>query len=84
MKELRPGSTGRTEMRLLFAFDKKRKAILLVGGDKSENWKRWYTTNIPIADDRLDWHQKRIDEQKAGEAKQSKSGGRVPKERRQQ
>jgi hypothetical protein len=84
MKELRPGSTGRTEIRLLFAFDKKRKAILLVGGDKSENWKRWYTTNIPIADDRLDWHQKRIEEQKAIEAKPSKSGGQVPRGRRQQ
>src|SRR5688572_30167667 len=27
MKELRPGSTGRTEIRVLFAFDKKRAAI---------------------------------------------------------
>lgn len=40
MKELRPGSTGRTEIRLLF--DKKRMAILLVGGDKSDNWAGWY------------------------------------------
>jgi len=32
MKELRPGSTGRTEVRVLFAFDPKRRAILLVGG----------------------------------------------------
>ena len=31
-KELRPGSTGRTEIRVLFAFDRVRKAILLVGG----------------------------------------------------
>ena len=37
MKEIRPGSTGRTEIRALFAFDKKRRAILLVGGDKSDN-----------------------------------------------
>jgi len=37
MKELRPGSTGRTEIRVLFAFDRERRAILLVGGDKSEN-----------------------------------------------
>jgi hypothetical protein len=29
MKELRPGSTGRTEIRVLFAFDLDRKAILL-------------------------------------------------------
>jgi hypothetical protein len=27
MKELRPGSTGRTEIRVLFAFDKERQAI---------------------------------------------------------
>jgi len=63
MKELRPGSTGRSEVRVLFAFDKSRKAIMLVGGDKSANWKRWYETNIPIADDRLDAHQRLIEEQ---------------------
>ena len=57
MKELRPGSTGRTEIRLLFAFDKQRKAILLVGGDKSENWQGWYVRNMPIADDRFQAHQ---------------------------
>lgn len=57
MKELRPGSTGRTEVRVLFAFDRTRKAILLVGGDKSEDWKGWYARNIPIADDRFDRHQ---------------------------
>jgi hypothetical protein len=38
MKELRPGSTGRTEVRVLFAFDRTRQAILLVGGDKSTDW----------------------------------------------
>jgi hypothetical protein len=57
MKELRPGSTGRTEIRVLFAFDKSRRAILLVGGDKSDNWSRWYAQNIPIADDRFEKHQ---------------------------
>ncbi len=57
MKELRPGSTGRSEIRVLFAFDRARKAILLVGGDKSNDWSRWYGLNIPIADDRLDEHQ---------------------------
>jgi len=35
MKELRPGSTGRTEILQLFAFDLDRRAIVLVGGDKS-------------------------------------------------
>jgi hypothetical protein len=57
MKELRPGSTGRTEIRVLFAFDVNRQAILLVGGDKSADWKGWYRRNIPIADDRFDEHQ---------------------------
>ncbi|MFI5906793.1 type II toxin-antitoxin system RelE/ParE family toxin [Dactylosporangium sp. NPDC051541] len=57
MKELRPGSTGRTEIRLLFAFDMQRQAILLVGGDKSGNWSRWYETNIPLADARFSEHQ---------------------------
>jgi hypothetical protein len=47
MKELRPGFTGRSEIRVLFAFDPKRRAILLVGGDKSDNWKGWYRENIP-------------------------------------
>ena len=54
MKELRPGSTGRTEVRVLFAFDPKRRAILLVGGDKSNAWSKWYEVNVPIADERYD------------------------------
>ena len=57
MKELRPGSTGRSEIRVLFAFDSTRRAILLVGGDKSDDWKHWYTVNVPVADDRLDAHE---------------------------
>ena len=57
MKELRPPSGGRTEYRILFAFDLARVAILLVAGDKSGSWKSWYTTNIPVADDRFDEHQ---------------------------
>jgi hypothetical protein len=57
MKELRPGSTGRTEIRLLFAFDLERRAILLVGGDKSDNWAGWYEKNVSIADQRFDEHQ---------------------------
>jgi len=56
MKELRPGSTGRSEIRVLFAFDRQRKAILLLGGDKSSDWSRWYRRNLPIADDRFEQH----------------------------
>ena len=57
MKELRPGSTGRSEVRVLFAFDRARRAILLVGGDKSTDWSGWYHVNIPVADQRFDEHQ---------------------------
>lgn len=56
MKELRPGSIGRTELRMLFAFDTRRRAIFLVAGDKAGNWKRWYKENLPVADERLSRH----------------------------
>lgn len=50
MKELRPPSSGRTEIRILLVFDPWRAAILLVAGDKSGQWKRWYRTAIPRAE----------------------------------
>ena len=50
LKELRPGSAGRSEIRVLFAFDPDRSALLLPGGDKAGNWQRWYRENIPIAE----------------------------------
>jgi hypothetical protein len=56
MKELRPGSTGASEVRVLFAFDPVRRAILLVAGDKAGQWRRWYDTAIPLADDRYEAH----------------------------
>jgi predicted XRE-type DNA-binding protein len=56
MKELRPGSIGSSEVRILFAFDPIRRAVLLVAGDKSGNWRGWYNTAIPLADDRYDAH----------------------------
>lgn len=52
LKELRPGSVGKTEIRILFAFDPKRQAILLTAGDKSGKWKAWYEENIPLAEER--------------------------------
>jgi hypothetical protein len=42
MKELRPGSVGTSEIRILFAFDPWRSAILLIAGDKAGQWQRWY------------------------------------------
>lgn len=56
MKELRPGSTGTSEIRILFVFDPRRQAVLLVAGDKSGNWTKWYDQNIPLADERYAAH----------------------------
>lgn len=51
LKELRPGSSGGSEVRVLFMFDPWRSAILLVAGDKAGNWKTWYREAIPRAED---------------------------------
>jgi hypothetical protein len=53
MKELR--SIG-GHLRVLFAFDPRQRAILLVGGDKTGDWKGWYERNIPKADKIYDKH----------------------------
>ena len=50
MKELRPPSAGRTEVRILFVFDPWRSAVLLVAGDKSGRWKQWYRYAVPGAE----------------------------------
>jgi hypothetical protein len=50
LKELRPGSAGATEVRLLFVFDSARQAVFLVGGDKAGNWSRWYAEAIREAE----------------------------------
>lgn len=40
----------------MFAFDPRRTAILLLGGDKSGRWQAWYREAIPAADDLYDEH----------------------------
>lgn len=55
-KELRPGSSGRSEIRVLFAFDPRRQAVLLVGGDKAGRWRQWYQVNVRLADERYARH----------------------------
>ena len=56
MKELRPASTAASEVRILFVFDPRRTAVLLVAGDKAGQWNRWYEQAIPVADRRYDEH----------------------------
>lgn len=52
LKELRPGSSGRSELRILFAFDPWRAAVILLGGDKAGDWSEWYRRAIPEAEAR--------------------------------
>ena len=60
MKELRFGAAD-GEWRVAFAFDPKRKAILLVAGDKSGvGEKRFYRQLIAKADNRFDAHLDRL------------------------
>lgn len=63
MKELRPAQT----LRILFAFDPRRVAILLIGGDKRGSWNRWYDEVVPHADALYDEHLTEIAEQKRTE-----------------
>jgi hypothetical protein len=48
MRELRVQSGGRP-LRNFYAFDPRRSAILLIGGDKTGD-NRFYVRTIPIAD----------------------------------
>jgi hypothetical protein len=57
MKELMPLIS---HIRILFAFDPRRTAILLIGGSKEGQWNAWYDQFVPIADDLFDQHLKEI------------------------
>jgi hypothetical protein len=60
MKELRFGAAG-GEWRVAFAFDLKRKAILLVAGNNSgQSQRRFYRELIRKADERFDAHVARL------------------------
>jgi hypothetical protein len=52
MRELRIQHKGEP-YRVLYAFDPRRAAILLLGGNKGGN-DRWYEVNVPKADDVYD------------------------------
>ena len=52
IRELRVQSGGRP-IRIFYAFDPRRTAILLIGGDKTGN-DRFYEEYVPVADDLYD------------------------------
>ncbi|PWC17719.1 type II toxin-antitoxin system RelE/ParE family toxin [Brenneria corticis] len=64
MKELRVQSQG-DPIRVFFAFDPRRRGILLCGGNKTANEKRFYTVTIPIADREFSAHLAKL--KKSGE-----------------
>jgi hypothetical protein len=60
MRELRIQHEGRP-YRVLYAFDLRRTAMLLIGGDKTAN-NRWYEEYVPIADAIYDRHLRELEE----------------------
>ena len=60
MRELRIQHQG-DPYRVLYAFDPRRAAILLIGGNKTGN-DRWYEEYVPQADDLYDEHLKELKE----------------------
>lgn len=54
MRELRVQHRGRP-YRILYAFDPRRTAILLIGGDKTGS-DRWYDEHVPLAERLYDDH----------------------------
>jgi hypothetical protein len=62
MRELRVQHRGHA-VRVLYVFDPRRAAILLLGGDKTGD-DRWYERNVPLADRVYDEYLKEIKEGK--------------------
>lgn len=58
LRELRVQCRGRP-LRVLYAFDPRRVALLLLGGDKTGN-DRWYDQHIPHADRLYDEHLRQL------------------------
>ena len=64
MRELRPQSKGRP-LRVFYAFDPRRRAILLIGANKKgESDKRFYARMIPMADELYAEHLEHISRRK--------------------
>lgn len=51
LKELRVSSSSKEAPRILFCFTKERIALLLVAGDKANNWSDWYDRAIQQAEE---------------------------------
>jgi hypothetical protein len=56
LKELRVSSSSHQAIRILFCFTPERTALLLVAGDKSNNWSNWYLEAISEAEEIYEHH----------------------------
>ena len=61
MRELRTQHEGRP-YRTLYAFDPRRMAILLMGGDKTGD-DQWYKKAVPVADKLYDDHLEQLEQE---------------------
>jgi hypothetical protein len=69
LRELKVQHRGRP-IRVLYPFDQRRIAILLIGGDKTGD-DRWYEKFVPMADRLYDEHLKQLER----EERERKKGG---------
>ncbi|MGY4492467.1 type II toxin-antitoxin system RelE/ParE family toxin [Pseudomonas sp. TE3610] len=61
LRELRVQHKGQP-LRVLYAFDPRRTALLLLGGNKKGN-ERWYRTSVPLAERLYDEHLENLREE---------------------
>ena len=73
MRELRIQVRGRP-FRVLYLFDPRRVAILLLGGDKT-GADRWYEVTVPIADQLYDRHL--VELKRQGKQENAKDGQEI-------
>lgn len=72
LRELRVQHAGRP-YRILYAFDPRRTALLLLGGDKTGQ-DRWYEEHIPRADTLYDLHLEALQREALQQGEQGEQG----------
>jgi len=68
MRELRVQHRGKP-YRILYTFDPRRTAILLIGGDKTGD-DRWYEEHVPLADRLYDEHLEALKKERTDDGKE--------------
>ena len=64
LRELRIQHKGKP-YRIIYAFDPRRAAILIIGGRKMSG-KRWYEKHVPLAERIFEEHLKSLEDEKRG------------------